>query len=387
MGSQKVNLFRFGAAVIGLGVIRATGAFGAFTAGDLVVVQIGASGSSTALTNAGTAAFLQEFSPSGGVPALTLSLPTIVSGANQPLTISGTAGSEGELSLSSNGQYLVVAGYDVAVGGTTQITSTVGLINAAGAIDTSTTTNLLTGNNTRGAASTNGTQLWVTGPKGLASITAGTASGGSDIASSVNMDGLAVVPASVSPTGSDTLFGSSGKSPHGIVQFSSFLPTSTTTGTNLGGMTSTSSPAPFGFFFANPTTLFVADGTLGIQEWTSGGTSTWTDVANFTGAGASYDGLTGVETGSTVNLYATTGATGGGWMADNQLISIPFNFNSGAGGVGTFGSSTVLATATGDSGFAGVAFAPSAAVPEPDSLTTCALGLIGLLRRHRAKKA
>jgi len=377
---------RLCATVAGVIAVNAAASYSrgaSFLPGDLVVVQIGATGSSTPLANTGTAAFLEEIKPSGGAPVQTLALPTTASGVNQPLTISGTAGSEGELSLSANGQYLVLAGYDVGVGGTTQTTSTIGLINAAGVIDTSTTTTLLSGNNTRGAASSDGTQLWVTGPKGLASITADTTSGGSNIDSSENMDGLAVVPASVSPSGSNALYGSSGKSPHGIIQFASALPTSTTTATNLTGMSSTSSPAPFAFFFANPTTLFVADGSLGIQEWTSGGTSTWSEVATYNGSGGSFVGLTGVEVGSTVNLYATTGS--GGWIADNDLLSIPFTFTSGTTGVGTFGSPVVLAVASGDSGFSGVAFAPTAAVPEPASFGLLALGAMGLFGRRRGR--
>lgn len=130
-------------------VAPAVPAFGqAFTPGDIVVTQIGATGSGTALSSKGTASFLQEYSP-GGTHAQTYTLPTTASGLNNPLTISGSAASEGGLSLSSNGQYLVVAGYDVGVGGTTQATSTVGVVGANGAIDTTTTTTQLSGNNTR----------------------------------------------------------------------------------------------------------------------------------------------------------------------------------------------------------------------------------------------
>ena len=65
---------------------------------------------------------------------------TATSGSNNPLTLSGTAASEGGLSLSANGAYLVLAGYDTAAGGNTQNNSTVGLVNANGTVNTSTTT-------------------------------------------------------------------------------------------------------------------------------------------------------------------------------------------------------------------------------------------------------
>ena len=75
------------------------------------------------------------------------------------------------------------------------------------------------------------------------------------------------------------------------------------TDTVLNGMTSATAPDTYAFFFANPTTMFVADPTDGIQEWTLT-SGTWTNVATLTG---SYVGLTGVQTGNTVTLYATTG--------------------------------------------------------------------------------
>jgi hypothetical protein len=59
------------------------------------------------------------------------------------------------------------------------------------------------------------------------------------------------------------------------------------------------------------------------------------------------------------------------------LIKDTFTYNSGTTGTGTFGSTTVLSTATGDSGYAGVAFAP-VATPEPTTGLLAALGLMGL---------
>ncbi len=353
---------------------------GSFTAGDLVVLQVGATGSATTLTSKGTASFLREFSTTGTV-GQTLALPTTASGLNNPLTVSGTAASEGALSLSGDGHYLVAAGYNVAVGATTQTGSTVGLVDASGNIDTSTTTTLLTGNNTRAAASIDGSHVWVTGPAGLVYIADG-ASGGTNIATTVNLRTVQVTPASVSPSGLDQLFGSSNnatKPAPGVVQFATNLPTATTTGSVLSGMTPAAAPSSYAFFFANPTTLFVADSTLGIQEWISSA-STWSKVATLAGA---FVGLTGVQSGGTVSLYATTGVAAGS-APDNSLVSIPFTFTSGATGAGTFGLATTLATATGQSAFAGVAFAPTVATPEPSALVLAGLGaaIVFALRRR-----
>src|SRR5262245_43328466 len=80
----------------------------AFTFGDLVVVQVG-DGLAGLNANA-TAAFLKEFTV-GGSLLQTIPLPTAVSGPNQPLTLSGSATSEGFLTLSLDKQYLTMGGY------------------------------------------------------------------------------------------------------------------------------------------------------------------------------------------------------------------------------------------------------------------------------------
>src|SRR5689334_14578782 len=79
------------------------------TPGNLVVIQVG--DGSAALASSATAGFAKEFTTAGGAPVQTINLPTSVSGANQQLTYSGTATSEGFLTLSANGQYLTTAGY------------------------------------------------------------------------------------------------------------------------------------------------------------------------------------------------------------------------------------------------------------------------------------
>jgi hypothetical protein len=72
----------------------------AFTPGDIVVYQVGTG--AAALTSAATATFLDEYSPTGTL-VQSIPLPTAVSGSQLPLTNSGTATSEGQLSLSVNG--------------------------------------------------------------------------------------------------------------------------------------------------------------------------------------------------------------------------------------------------------------------------------------------
>ena len=135
-------------------------------------------------------------------------------------------------------------------------------------------------------------------------------------------------------------------------------------------MTATNAPDTYAFFFANNTTMFVADATDGLQEWTLG-SGTWSEVATLAG---SYVGLTGVQNGNgTVSLYATTGtAAATGRVNGNSLISDTFSYTSGNSGGGTFGTPNTLITAGVDYGFAGVALAPQA--PNVDLVVSSSSG-------------
>jgi hypothetical protein len=112
----------------------------AFTPGNLVVYQVG--NGSTALTSASTAVYLDEINPTTGaqVQQLTPSTPTEL---NNPLTASGTASSEGNLTLSQNGQNLLFTGYDAGTGVTT-VASTNTVVNTPVTITKATTAGVFT---------------------------------------------------------------------------------------------------------------------------------------------------------------------------------------------------------------------------------------------------
>jgi hypothetical protein len=138
------------------------------TANDVVVERDG-NGVSGLSTSAGSV-FLDEFEPLGG-HVTALALPTATSGSNKPLLDSGTAGSDGGLTLSSNGACLVTVGYDAPLG-TLHITEspvktyprTVAVVNGKGEINTTTAlTNFANENNARSATSNECTKIWVGG--------------------------------------------------------------------------------------------------------------------------------------------------------------------------------------------------------------------------------
>ena len=144
----------------------------AFTPGNLVIYRVG-NGTGT-LVNTGNPVFLDEYTPAGSF-VQSIPMPTTVSGANKQLVASGTATSEGLLTLSTDNQYLVLTGYAADIPYTSSLPATasatvnrtVGRVDANGNIDTTTAlSDFATANNPRSAASTNGTDLWVTGGAG-----------------------------------------------------------------------------------------------------------------------------------------------------------------------------------------------------------------------------
>src|SRR5947208_1278097 len=84
----------------------------AFTPGNLVVYRVGTGAGS--LVNTGNPVFLDEYTP-GGSLVQSIALPTTTVGPNRRIIASGTATSEGLLTLSADGRYLVLTGYDAAI--------------------------------------------------------------------------------------------------------------------------------------------------------------------------------------------------------------------------------------------------------------------------------
>ena len=119
----------------------------AFAPGDVVVYRVGTGATLTA--GAATAAFLDEYSPTGTL-VQSIALPTANSGSNLALTASGTqAGTtilgDGSLTDSTDGRYLLAVGYNATPGttGVVGLTSAtnprvIARIDSNGNIDTST---------------------------------------------------------------------------------------------------------------------------------------------------------------------------------------------------------------------------------------------------------
>src|ERR1043166_8581950 len=277
-----------------------------FTAGNLVLYRVG--DGAAALGSGGTAVFLDEYTPSGTL-VQSVALPTGAGG----LVASGTATTEGFLSRSEDGRYLVVPGYSAALGTTVTTSTTVprviGRVDGNGNIDTSTsyvdTTNA---GNLRSATSVDGTRFWTSGStQGPRTIAFGATSATVISTTNANTRQINVF--------ADQLYISSGAGTVRMAAIGSGTPTTAgQTMTALPGFP-TAAPAAFNSFFivalgGGPVldTVYIADeGNNAIQKWclVSG---TWTLKGSV--AVSLARGLTGTVSGTNVTLYATSGGTG-----------------------------------------------------------------------------
>jgi hypothetical protein len=239
-----------------------------FTAGDLVIYRIGTGTGS--LVGTGNAVFLDEYTPSGTL-VQSVPLPTVTSGSNNPLIASGTATSEGLLTLSADGRYLLLTGYDTTLGGTASLAGTsvprvIGRVDAQGNIDTSTAlTDFSSGNNPRSVASSNGTDIWVGGGAGGVRYTTLGSTTSTQLSTTVtNIRSVEIFNGQLyvsDSSGTTVRLGTVGTG----------LPT--TSGqviTNLPGLP-TSTGSPYAFFFADLDPNTAGLDTLYVAEDTAGG--------------------------------------------------------------------------------------------------------------------
>lgn len=328
-----------------------------FGNGNLVVYRVG--DGSAALTSAATVVFLDEYATSGAF-VRSIMMPTSASGSNKILTASGSATSEGLLSRSPDGKYIVLTGYNASLGTMNPNTATassvnrvVGIVNGAGSVDTTTAlTDAASSSNIRSATTNDGTNIWVAGGAGgvrYATKGATTSTQLSTTVTNLRQVNIFANQLYVSTTSGTTIrVGSVGTG----------LPTTSgQTITNLPPNFPTSTGSPNAFYFAHlnsaasgsaPDTVYVADDAAGqIQKFTlSGGVWNQTGAVNVTGVRGLTATIDTVGAATTVTLYATTASS---------LVKVADA--SGYGGT-LSGSPTTLASAATNTAFRSVALAP-----------------------------
>jgi len=321
-----------------------------FTPDDLVVLRDGAG--LAALSGAGTAIYLDQYTTSGAF-VNTLAIPSTGSSA---LVNSGSAASEGQLSLSANGQYLVFAGYNVAAGtlgvagaSSSTVPRGIATVNSAGTYSlAATTTSFYSANNIRGGTSDGNGNFWGAGPvTGSGTVYMGTGT-----------------PAQIATNNSlvvqdigGNLFFSTAKGTTGIYEISG-TPTSGLVTPTL--VLANAAPSDFAFN-ANLTIAYVANTAGGIQRYDNGVLSYTLD------GGTGMNGLAVDFSGTHPLIYATT-------EDGKNLIEIT---DTGSGSI-----ANTLATASTYEAFRDLEFA----VPEPSTLALAGMGLAalwGFTRRNR----
>jgi len=334
--------------------------FDAFGVGNLAVFRVG-NGAGT-LANTGNAVFIDEYTSSGAF-VQSIALPTTSSGTNRPLVASGTATSEGMLTRSTDGSYLVLAGYGATIPNAGTLTSTVstavnrviGRIDSSGNVDTSTAlTDASSGNNPRSVASVDGTSFWIAGGSGGVRY----AAFGSTTSTQVNTGLNPLTNVRTLSIFDNQLYLSTGSgSAVRIGAVGTGTPEDLGADTaNLPGLPTAGSP--YQFFMADLSstvpgvdTLYVADdgGTGGgllkyslvSGNWVSNGS-----IPSSNSVVGTARGLTGTVSGSSVTLFGTNGS---------GIFSVIDTAGYNAAIVGT---PTQLATATANTAFRGIAFTP-----------------------------
>ncbi len=351
-----------------------------FVPGNLVVVRVG-DGSAT-LSSAATPVFLLEYTLSGTL-VQTIPLPTTISGNHRRLTLSGTATSEGHLTLSANGQYLTMVGYDAPIGQAAIVSTfattnnrVVARIDMNGNIDTTTAlSDAYNGNNARSAVSTDGINIWLAGNGGAgqgASAAVRYTTLGST--TSVQLHSTNTNTRVVNIYNGQLYVSQSTGAFLGVSTVGAGLPTTGNQAlVQLPGTWTSGTHSVYDFWFKDPTTLYMADdGTAanlgGIQKWTFDGAN-WSLQYTLLNNGSTTTPCRGLAGYVNDEGYAVLFATTGG-----SLITIT--------DTGANATSTVIASAPANTAFRGVEYL----VPEPSVYGLVGLGLLVFAVFRRSRK-
>ena len=319
-----------------------------FTAGNLVVLRVG--DGSAPLTSASTLVFLDEFTTTGTL-IQTIAIPS--TGTNK-LTISGSGSTEGQMTLSPDGYYLILPGYN-AEAGVTLIASTPpatynrkllrvdNAVTYASMLSSGTFSNTSSSSGIRGGVAL-GNDYWAsgTGSTGTNAIQYfGTGTPAQVCSNNTNLRAVNIF-------NNQLFYSSANSTAYGISSVGSGLPiTSGQTGTLLintgtGAITN-------GFAFNSTIDIcYISDE----RTTTSGGVQKWVNTAgtwslSYTlsvGSSAGARGVTVNWAGTNPVIYATT--------TDSRVVSIV-----DAGATSVF---TLLNTPISNVSNRGIAFAPIA---------------------------
>lgn len=354
---------KFTFAALAFGAVVAANA--QFSAGNLVVVRFG--DGAAALGTTACAVFLEQFT-TAGAHVNTTNMPQSVSGSNRAFTNRGSATSEGALTRSVNGQYLLLAGYDTAPGSANPSTATsaavnrvIARVNGSATVDTTTALNdSYSGDSIRGACSTDGNDLWTFGT-GSVAASAGIryTTYGSSTATQLGSPPTNIRRGAIY---NGQLYVSSASSTfQGVSQVGTGLPTTPGQSiTILPGFPTSAGPSNYDFVFVGTSTIYVADDRAvasggGIQKWTFDGFSWSLQYTLTVNLGAGCRSLVVNVAEESTTIYAVTAEN------PSRLVRVVDN--------GPLSEFFGLASAGTNQAFRGLAWAPQSDAPRTVSGT------------------
>jgi hypothetical protein len=326
-----------------------------FKPGNLVIYRVG--DGVTLLTNAGNYVFLDEITTNGTlVQSISLPQSQFIDAnghTNYPIVNSAAATSEGLMTLSVDGRYLVFAGYatnsswgkNSLPNDSNTVPRVIGRADWLGQVDTTTAlTNFAVGGtsaaqNPRGVASTDGVNFWITSPtNGVMYVTLGNPT--VTHIQRNNNRAIAIFDARADlayPGNQQLYFDSSTR----VTAIGTNLPTTGSQNTNLVGLAGPPLVSPWAFVAlplqpgnTNIDTLYLTDegntiaGSGGVSKWCyDPNTATWNNFGSFTAlAFGTPAGVRGIAASVSVNgavtnvtLYLTAGSGGAGAGVNNPL--------------------------------------------------------------------
>jgi hypothetical protein len=328
-------------------------AMAAFTPGNIVVSRIGDGSPSGASATVGNPFFLDEYTPNG-VFVQTIALTSVAGAGPHGPIFASFSGGDGQLSLSTDGRFLLLAGYgstsnSQTVSGST-VNRVVARIDSDGLVDTSTRmANFADGGIPTTVVSTDGRDLWLGGTTGGIRYT--TLSSNSSLQLSTDVTSIRSLGIY-----EGQLYMSSATGSIRIGAVGTGLPTTSGQSiTALPGFPTTGGQRQF--YFADLTaavagvdTLYVTDANASRLQKYSLVAGTWT----FNGEGATASGVhsvAGATSGTDVTLFTATNFTLSRWVDTG-------GYN------GAFNATRVdIVQAADFTSFRGVSFTPLSATP------------------------